>query len=84
MGKSAEKNTTEDTLNLRNLNNKILKKSRGRGRGENLNEKQCEAERNRARDNTLIYNSQLSGFVFLLNIQMQTLLKLHLKRISKT
>ena len=42
--------------NLRNLREEILERSGGRKGRENFNENQCKAERNRARDKTLIYN----------------------------
>ena len=44
-----------------------LERSRGRTRTDNLHKEHRKAERNRARDETLIYNGWLSGNVFLLN-----------------
>ena len=48
---------------MRTLSEEILEKSRGRRRRENFIENHRKAEKNRAKDKTLIYNGQLSGKV---------------------
>ena len=54
--KEQERSLEKRRRNLRNLSEDIFERSRGRRRRDNFDENHHKAERNRARDKTLIYN----------------------------